>query len=105
MKKILLPAFLLCVSGAMLDSHARSMYGVEHLWNSERGRWEDYGIKISKDSSLVDEGNIIDFEARGKKNGKLEVFSLSVNEEKNFLFINGYDVTNKINREFRFPLK
>lgn len=93
---------LLCSLSFLSAAQGYGMHGTEHLWNKERYRWEDYGIKINMDSDQVKEGDVIDFESRGQKNGKLEVFSITMIPDKGFLFLVGWDPINKINREFKF---
>lgn len=80
------------------------MYGTEYIFNGKKHNWEHYGVKVNKDTNFVELGEVIDFEVRGKNKGKLEVFSRLV-DDKNGLIIQGYDLTNKVNREFRFPYK
>lgn len=103
MRKIL----ILALSIWMLINNkviCHGIYGTEYKLNEKTHNREHYGVKVNKDTNFVELGEIIDFEVRGKGKGKLEVFSRLV-DDKNGLIIQGYDLTNKINREFRFPYK
>lgn len=79
-----------------------STYGVEK--SCKENGWKKRGVKISKESGLVCRGDIIDFEIRGGEKGKLEVFNIMFDENNNIQYIFGYDIKNKLYREFLFPL-
>lgn len=100
MKKIII--LLVLILGINFNLTARGIYGIEHIFNKTTHDFEDNGVRVSKDTNLMDLGDVIDFEIRGKGKGKLEIFSIQV-DNKNGLYIKGYDLTHKINREFKFP--
>lgn len=103
MRKILVLA-LSVLSLVNNKAICHGIYGTEYKLNEKKHVWEHYGVKVNKDTNFVELGDIIDFEIRGKEKGKLEVFSRLV-DDKNGLIIQGYDLTNKSNREFKFPYK
>lgn len=102
MNKKSLLSFLFCLSGLFSSAYSAGMYGATSIYND--GKYEDYEVKLGKASSLVVDGDIIEFKIREKTKGKLGVSKVEENILMNTLTIKGYDLTNKINRKFEFLL-